>query len=211
MPSVADTVWIQMMEDRMSEPVGVCLEIGGKVRRSHIPELLTAVTTDIYDISDGPVSSAGFLKACRKSRRVVWYGTANYGDCSNAMAWLKEHGVGYILRTDSTYDTSASLEFWTPDMPEPKSVYSTASGEPLTCPEELSPLLKLMLDIIDKGRNQALALHMNDREDGQFDVRALVKKLMESPERKTASILADDIRRRMPALPKLPKVVVLPL
>lgn len=120
--------------------------IGGKIKRSIIPELLATVKNEVSEIT-GPTTEEEFLtEAHGQGRDIEWQGMVNYGEPDELKVFCEKHDISYIHRCGASFEYGASIAFWTPGMEKEKSYRTSHDGELSVDVNLIRPYVALLLE-----------------------------------------------------------------
>ena len=111
----------------MSEPIGMMIEIGGKLSAKKIGDFISAINDDLQEWSS-PLT-AEEVKTFKG--KLTIYGVSNYGECDDLKKFLRENKLSYIHTIEGMYEYNGEVKFWTPKMPDEVSVQADQGGNPV--------------------------------------------------------------------------------
>jgi hypothetical protein len=146
----------------MSEPIGICIEIGGTLPVSLIEAFLEEVYTDIDNLN-GPDSKEEIIELSNTDC-IRYDGTANYGLCNELTKFCQEHNLQWIQHSEASGEYNADTAYWKPGMKEPESFRTDAENNAVLRADEIRPLVYLLRDLIIEGE-ATLPKYINEKDE----------------------------------------------
>ena len=129
----------------MGEPIGMMIEIGGKLSAKKMGDLISAIDDDLQEWSS-PLT-AEELKTFKG--KLTIYGVSNYGECDELKKFLRENKMSYIHTIEGKYEYEGEVSFWNPKMDKEVSMMADQQGNPTVKLDALKNLEKYVTLALD--------------------------------------------------------------
>jgi hypothetical protein len=136
----------------MGERYSATIEIGGKIKRALLPELVAACESDgvSSETTQAEVGEEDFVNAAKAGETIQLFDhQASYGQFTDLESWCQKNGVTYQRVSSPHYDIDGETAFWKPGMADPTEVSSTGAGYPYVTLNDLIEIHKAGTIFID--------------------------------------------------------------
>lgn len=179
----------------MSEPIGITIEVGGKLPQRYVEKLLSLAMDEIYEIYEGPTTLALLEKEVGET--ITWQGMANYGLVEELCMFLYKHNMPYVHHMEAKYEYDSTVLYWFPGMKKAGSLNSTNEGQKLVRIDDLRPYCDLLLDLAEKGP-EVLPTFI-----GNADLKDIIELGLKNPKQLYVE-LRQKFAEILPVIPEVP-------